>query len=72
MTNILHTSPSILGNFILPSTVISIESMAFLNSSGLKNINTSFSNIDGVIYNKNQTKLIRCPITHIGRYSIPW
>jgi len=58
----------------IPSSVSSIESEAFRNCSALINVdanNLNYSSIDGVLFNKTQTKLIQCPTSKTGIYSIP-
>ena len=50
----------------IPDSVTDIGYQAFLGCTSLTSIdveasNTSFSSIDGVLYNKNKTKLICCP-----------
>ena len=58
----------------IPSSVSSIESEAFRNCSALINVdanNPNYSSIDGVLFNKTQTKLIQCPTSKTGIYSIP-
>lgn len=58
----------------IPETVQEIKEN-FAGNSILKEINVSdnnqtFSSIEGVLYNKDLTKLIRCPIGKKGKYAI--
>ena len=62
----------------IPSSVTSIAAGAFSGSANLTSItvaaaNTFYSNVNGVLFNKNQTTLIQCPggMTGIGSYTIP-
>ena len=57
----------------IPSSVTSIASYAF-DCSALINVNennTKYSSIDGVLFNKEQTKLIHCPTSKAESYMIP-
>ncbi len=59
----------------IPAGVTYINSVAFINCSALKNIyvdsdNTEFSSVDGVLYNKDKTELLRCPEGKSGKFSI--
>lgn len=84
------------GNYIIPSSVISLEDYAFLNCTNLDSTtipasltnhgngsfryttakisvdaaNTNYSSQDGVLFNKDKTTLITCPIS-ISEYIIP-
>jgi hypothetical protein len=58
------------------NSVTSIRSSAFYGCSGLTSItvdgsNTAYSSNNGVLFNKNQTTLIRCPEGKTGSYTIP-
>jgi hypothetical protein len=58
----------------IPSTVMSIDIDAFLGCPGLINIdanNPTYSSIDGVLFNKNQDEILRCPTSKTGNYVIP-
>jgi hypothetical protein len=58
----------------VPSSVITIESLAFQTCSGLFVVdaaNLNYSSLEGVLLNKAQTTLIRCPDSKTGSYSIP-
>ena len=60
----------------IPNSVTSIGIGAFLDCSGLTSINVASDNpnycsVNGVLFNKNQTKLISYPGGKQGAYSIP-
>jgi hypothetical protein len=58
----------------VPASVNSIELYAFGRCSALINVdanNPLYSSIEGVLYNKTQTKLIQCPISKTGKFKIP-
>ena len=62
---------------ILPSGVTSLASQTFQNCGDLKEIvvsadNSSFTTVDGVLYNKDKTKLIRYPPSKEGsEFTLP-
>jgi hypothetical protein len=62
-------------NFVtLPTSVTSISACAFADCSGLITVdvnNPIFSSLDGVLYNKDKSKLIQCPISKTGDFAIP-
>ena len=65
-----------LTNVVVPETVTSIGGDAFGNCSSLTSItvesgNAVYSDIDGVLFDKNQNTIIRCPEARSGDYSIP-
>jgi hypothetical protein len=67
-----------LSNVYIPSSVTSIGEFAFLAfgtySGGILNVandNPNYSSIDGILFNKDQTRLIMCPDFKTGIYSIP-
>ncbi len=68
---------SSLTSITIPNSVTSIGSRAFNGCSSLTSINvdsnnSNFSSINGVLFNKNQTSLIRYPIGKNGAsYTIP-
>lgn len=61
----------------IPATVTIIGSNAFSSCSGLQSItvaegNTAFTSVDGVLFNLDQTMLIRYPIAKAGTsYTVP-
>jgi len=57
----------------IPSSVTSIGSFAFLDFRGsiqVENANVSYASRDGVLYNKVFSKLIQCPVSMTGPFSI--
>ena len=74
-----------LTSILLPNSVTEISSVAFWGRSGLTSIdvekdNQNYASVDGVLYNKNITTIIRCPesktlieipnsVTMIGNYA---
>ena len=63
-----------LTSIAIPSSVTSIGVNAFLSCSGLITVdanNLNYSSKDGVLFNKNQTTLIQCPVSKTGSYAIP-
>jgi hypothetical protein len=64
------------GSYALPDTVTSSGLFAFLKCSGLTSItvdarNSELSSLDGVLFNKNQTELIKYPDNKKGSYRVP-
>jgi len=60
----------------IPSSVITINTgnCSFRDFSGLINVeanNLYYSSQDGVLFNKNKTLLIQCPLIKTGEYTIP-
>jgi hypothetical protein len=60
----------------IPNSVTSIGSEPFYGCSGLTAItvdalNSCYSSVDGVLFNKNQTTLIEYPGRKVGSYTIP-
>jgi len=65
-----------LTSVIIPNSIIKIKDLAFYGSSGLTEINVDVSNpnyssVNGVLFNKNKTTLIRYPAGKTGAYTIP-
>jgi len=60
----------------IPKSVTSIGGKAFSHCISLTGItvdaaNSSYSSLDGVLFNKSQTTLIQCPSGKTGSYTIP-
>lgn len=58
----------------IPFNVSYIGEFAFNNCSALINVdngNTLYSSLDGILYNRNKTKLISCPTSKAGKLIIP-
>ena len=58
--------PNAMTEFTVPSSVTNVSEDAFLNCKGLSAIdvedgNDYYASVDGVLYNKAMTELIRCP-----------
>ncbi|MDR1204120.1 MAG: leucine-rich repeat domain-containing protein, partial [Peptococcaceae bacterium] len=67
---------SSLTGVVIPKNVIDIASGAFSDCPSLTEFtvdddNSSFSSQDGVLFNKDRTKLIQCPAGKSGDYVIP-
>ncbi len=65
-----------LTNVAIPANVTAIGEGAFASCPSLTAImvnesNAVFSSLDGVLFNQNQTTLIRCPEGRAGSYAIP-
>ncbi len=65
-----------LTNITVGNSVTNIENNAFSGCTSLTTItvggnNPVFSSLDGVLFNKNQTTLIKCPAGKAGSYTIP-
>ena len=64
------------GTFTIPASVNSIGSNAFSESHNLSAImvdgsNSVFSSVDGVLFSKDQTSIIRCPCGRTANFVIP-
>ncbi len=60
----------------IPDTITNIGVNAFSNCSSLTEINVSnsnqeYSSLDGVLFNKLKTDLIKCPARFLGDYKVP-
>ncbi|MCX6327378.1 MAG: leucine-rich repeat protein [Bacteroidia bacterium] len=63
-----------LTSITIPSSVTSIGSAAFLNFNGLITVeasNPNYSSVNGLLFNFTKTKLIQCPVSKTGSYTIP-
>jgi len=61
-------------NLKIPSTVRAIGDGAFMSFNGMIVVdanNLKYSSKDWVLFNKNQTALLQCPISKKGNYIIP-
>lgn len=64
------------GNFTVPQTVTAIDEYTFSGCSGLTEIladsrNTAYTSQDGILYDKNMEKLLRCPQGKTGVAVLP-
>ena len=60
----------------LPSTLTSISDQGIYSCNALKDIwvnagNPNYADIDGVLFDKSKTKLVKCPEGRTGTYAIP-
>jgi hypothetical protein len=60
----------------IPNSVVNIGSIAFNGCSSLATIavdslNSVFSSVDGVLFDKSQATFIECPASRAGAYAIP-
>jgi hypothetical protein len=61
-------------NVSIPSLVKTIDIQAFYNCSGVFTVNTSnqyFASVDGVLATKDSTKIIACPTSKTGHFTVP-
>jgi hypothetical protein len=75
-TRLIYCPAGKTGNYTIPNSVTAIEEYAFDSYSGLISIsvdesNTEYSSKDGVLFNKNQTRLLCYPVAKKGSYTIP-
>jgi hypothetical protein len=61
---------------VIPNSVEHLGYCAFPECSSLRHIhvedgNKCFSSKDGILFNKNKTRLIRCPAQKAGQYTVP-
>ena len=71
--NAFYNSGS-LASVTIPASVTSIGKTAFGAFDGLINVeetNPNYSSADGLLFNKEKTLLIQCPISKKGSYTIP-
>ena len=76
-TEIILCPYNIYGTFTLPDSLQSVNDEAFAFCDGISafEINADsqyFSTEDGILYNKNKTKLIRCPAAKEGDIVVPY
>lgn len=74
-TYLIQCPGGLAGAVTIPSGVTTIETNAFSGSRNLTAIhldpaNSAFSSIDGILFNKTQTTLIRCPMEKSGTVQI--
>lgn len=57
----------------IPVSCQDIDDMAFIATSGyfLVDENPRYSSLDGVLYSRDKTTLIQCPVSKIGHFEIP-
>ena len=60
----------------IPNSVTGIGVGAFTDCTGLAaitvdDLNSSFSSVDGILFNRGQDVLIQCPAGKVGNYAIP-
>ena len=63
-----------LTSIAIPTSITFIDDFAFYSCGALINVdanNLNYSSIDGVLFSKEQTELIVCPISKTGNYTIP-
>jgi hypothetical protein len=74
IANNAFTNCTELTSISISSSVTDIGDGAFLNCGGSINVdlqNQKYSSKDGVLFNKQQTRLIQCPSSKTGNYIIP-
>ena len=74
--NDAFNSRSDLTSVTIPNSVTSIGDQTFYGCTGLTDIsvegaNPSLSSVNGVLFNKTQTELIRYPQNRVGAYTLP-
>lgn len=65
-----------LTDIVIPSSVADLSSSAFVSCENLKNIyvhkdNPYYTSVDGALFNKEKTKLIKVPEARTGVYVVP-
>ena len=67
---------ALLTSVTIPASVTSIGNAAFRDCENLTNIvvdegNKTYSSVDGVLFDKNKTKVLQCPTRKSGHFTIP-
>jgi hypothetical protein len=75
-TTLIQCPAGLAGTLTIPPSVTTIVTTALSGSQNLAAIdvdpaNSAFSSIDGMLFNKTQTTLIRCPLGKSGTVQIP-
>lgn len=75
-TTLIQCPGALAGTYALPNSVTSIAATAFYGCASLTDItadapNPSYSSLGGILFNKYQTTLLRCPAPKAGTYSVP-
>lgn len=75
-TVLIKCPGGVTGKYTVPSSVGTIENEAFSDCSGITEFsvdgaNANYSSLDGFLFNKDQTVLIRCPGGLTGDHTIP-
>jgi hypothetical protein len=75
-TTLIQCPGALPGTYALPNSVTSIAATAFYGCASLTDItadvlNPSYSSLGGILFNKYQTTLIRCPVPKAGTYAVP-
>ncbi|HEY5590074.1 MAG TPA: leucine-rich repeat protein [Paludibacter sp.] len=63
-----------INDITIPASVITIGDLAFAGCSALITVdstNIDYSSLDGLLFNKTKSRIIQCPISKSGSYSIP-
>lgn len=62
-----------LSTITIPSTVISIGNLSFSCGGNItvSPTNPNYSSVDGILFNKNKTTIVQCPLNKTGEYIIP-
>jgi hypothetical protein len=58
----------------IPFSVVSIADMAFSGCGGIISVdgnNPNYSSLNGILFDKMQTRLIHCPLSKTGSFTIP-
>jgi len=76
LTTLVQCTAGKEGAITIPGTVTSIGNMALTGCAALKAItvdasNPVYSSLDGVLFNRDQTTLLKCPRGKIGDYTVP-
>ena len=72
--NLAFAFCSSLSSISISSSLSQIGQLAFLGCSAKINVdetNPNYSSVEGVLFDKEKTKLIQCPISITGNYNIP-
>ncbi len=76
LTTLILCPSGLIGILNIPDGVTSIEEDAFDGCSGItefvvNDANANYSSTDGMLYNKDKTTIIRCPVSLTGTLTIP-